>query len=597
MSSASPSHRFTAAVLLQLLATIVVAANTQKTWAAVSFVYHGEKQPMTGALTTTGAHQLYDAGAVIRARYMGSSSSADENATATTVTQSNPINGLSASAIDNQQLYLLSRNDDYVAASAQAFMQGLYPPTAVRGQGSQVLADGSLLSFPLDGYQYASIGTVSVLDFNSIWIAGNLGCTNYEAMQYQYLGSEHYMQMFQESNDFYTSLESSVFSTLDPSIVNYANAYQLYEYALYETNHNSSVASTLTDSEVRTLQKYASEEQFTLNSGNASQINTLAGSTLAAKMVEMLSRNIESGGVSDKLSFFFGSFEPLLSFFSLSGLSDSYQSNSRFQNLPLHGSVMSFELFSFSDTTADVDFNSSAPYPAPDELYVRFLFRNGTAADEPLLSYPLFGRGNSDADMSWRDFLQGMSSFAMYDAADWCTACETVNLFCQAVSNSSSVSSPSSSLAPAGTRGMKPWVAGIIGAAVTLAIAVVAIALLALLGGARLSFRHGSSSSNERGSSTLGGFKGAEKMKSDPDLAVSGSSLNKSGGGASVVTRHERVGSWELHDRDDKTPTAALDRVVSGHGRVEMQRPRRSLDSEDDRVDPFGDPVKAVDQV
>lgn len=83
----------------------------------------------------------------------------------------------------------------------------------------------------------------------------------------------------------------------------------------------------------------------------------------------------------------FTSFEPFISFFALSGLS-SGPSASKFRSLPNHGSIMAFELFSYSDSASKT--NVAKSFPSQADLYVRFLFRNGT--EDTLTAYPLFGR-------------------------------------------------------------------------------------------------------------------------------------------------------------------------------------------------------------
>lgn len=84
-----------------------------------------------------------------------------------------------------------------------------------------------------------------------------------------------------------------------------------------------------------------------------------------------------------------------------------------------------------------------------------------------------------------------------------------------------------------------------------------------------------------------GGFKGAEKLASDTDLHLKG------GAGVTVV-RHERVGSWELNDSPTDRRPSSLDRGIES-GRA-ANYARRSEDGIE-HVNPFGDPVKAVDQV
>ena len=62
-----------------------------------------------------------------------------------------------------------------MVASALAFMQGLYPPvegifaTNNGGLGASVMANRSLVQFPLNGYQYPSVLTMDLTDPSYIW--------------------------------------------------------------------------------------------------------------------------------------------------------------------------------------------------------------------------------------------------------------------------------------------------------------------------------------------------------------------------------------------------------------------------------------------
>ena len=152
------------AVLVALSATAFAQDNlTQVTWGAVTFAFYGEKIPSAmnagSNLTPLGAQQMYEAGQIIRDRYLSAPSNGSQLTTAA------PINGLSSSQIDNPQLSILATDDEYISTSAMAFLQGLYPP--VYGLYKQsILSDASTVQYPLDGYQYPSIATVSTLDYN-----------------------------------------------------------------------------------------------------------------------------------------------------------------------------------------------------------------------------------------------------------------------------------------------------------------------------------------------------------------------------------------------------------------------------------------------
>jgi hypothetical protein len=153
--------------ILALSATVSAQTNDQITWASVVFTYHGEKVPTLLSngllnLTPLGANQLFEAGSIIRNRYISALANDSE------ITSSAPILGISVNSIDNSQLYILSTDDEYISSSALAFMQGLYPPATVIDEES-ILGNSSVDQYPLNGYQYPNLGTVSTLDLNYVW--------------------------------------------------------------------------------------------------------------------------------------------------------------------------------------------------------------------------------------------------------------------------------------------------------------------------------------------------------------------------------------------------------------------------------------------
>lgn len=371
----------------------------------------------------------------------------------------------------------------------------------------------------------------------------------------------------------------------------------LYEYALYQNYHNQTVYDSLAPSDLDKLYSLASEQQWAYNTpSSGSYISSIAGQTVASKVLQQLATNIASDGVSNKLTLMFGSYEPFLSFFALSGLSIGPAAQA-FNSLPQHGSVMAFELF--SNPTNAAGQNISESFPTLDELFVRFFFRNGTNSTDTehshLTQYPLFGRGNSEVDMSWTDFVDDMSDIALYKIEDWCTSCGAVNLFCEAIEINTSNSTDQEITSSTGHKNnLSPAVAGVVGAAVTLAVGIIATIILCLFG-FRVDYRERKPNTNagdlgvlRRSGSGIGGFKGAEKLASDTDLRMKG------GAGASVI-RHERVGSWELNEAA-KTggKHSSLDKEIESGRAANYRRPSEDGIGHDN---PFGDPVKPLDQV
>lgn len=362
----------------------------------------------------------------------------------------------------------------------------------------------------------------------------------------------------------------------------------MYEYALFEHNHNTSLYIAPTD--LGRLESLASQQQWEINTpSSTSSIGAIAGRTLASKVMQMFKHNIDSFGLSNRMTLLFSSHEPFLSFFSLASLSTG-PSAGKFDLLPAHGSFMTFELFSYS---ADpVNSTVAPPYPGLDDLWVQFLYRNGS---DDLISYPLFRRGVSEVAMKWKDFVAGMGAFSLADIGEWCTSCQSINFFCEAINDNTAIGNSTVCLSdPASVsrtnKTLSPIVAGVIGATVTIATFIIIAAILVLCG-FRMNYRSRSKNSGGGDVGVLkrsgsGGFKGAEKLASDTDLRLKGNG----GVGASVV-RHERVGSWELNE-SPVSPGArsSMDRVVS---RADYGRRSEDLD----RVDPFAHPVMPVERV
>ena len=312
----------------------------------------------------------------------------------------------------------------------------------------------------------------------------------------------------------------------------------------------------------------------------------MAGKTLAARILGQFQQIVASAGQTPKLSLLFTEYEPFISFFALAELEFL---DSDFYGLPAYGSAMAFELFSIGN---------SSDFPATEsDLWVRFHFHNGTdftndtTAGAELQAFPLFARGPSQTDMPWLDFEDMMSRTMTSAVIDWCGACNSPTLFCDAFANANN----SISVYPPGSRGGRtsPAVAGVIGAAVTFAVLAMVLALAMWLGGVR--FRRVPKSRK----STQGGFKGGAKMASDADLALpkngAAVGITSVGAGAAaaagdVKEGKERVGSWELRKQDLGKDLGLRKDIGEGLSQ------RESLE-EEEGVSPFARPVKPDERV
>lgn len=288
----------------------------------------------------------------------------------------------------------------------------------------------------------------------------------------------------------------------------------------------------------------------TAASNNDSDNQAIGGKTLAAEILHQFqalvkdrkNHSTSTVGASHPITLLFGETDPMINLMSLM-LMDARDKN--FRAIPPYASAMIFELFS---TGGNATFPSSE-----DDLWVRFYYHNGTTDfNGQLIAFPMFNHGPSQTDMKWRDFSLMFSRIMMNTIPEWCASCSAPSLFCTGVdSDTIIVSNPKSQVSRKG-HSLSPAVAGVIGAVVTLAVAGLLFALAMLAGGVRFH------RVQRRPKSELGGFKGSNKLASDPDLAnlakggvlpagiVSFGATNT----ADLRTRHERVGSWELRQKE-----------------------------------------------
>jgi hypothetical protein len=532
--------------LLALLAASCAAAQSGETlWAAVVIARHGERipllQPGPDALTPLGALQAQHAGAITRARYISTDSPSGDNEAGV---KPGPIFGIDPDVIDSDQLSFEAPQDEVIVSSAQAFIQGLYPPlvntstSSVGRFNNSALYNGTSLLNPLGGYQYPFLETATSDDplISRIW--GSIGCQPYLNFQTQYYETSLFSNRAAQVQPVYDNFRDDLFNgIIQSNAIGYENAFALFDYANYAYNHNGTVRSFLTSDNLTALRILSNEQQWEFNgnitgddNSNSNSLRAVAGQTLAYTILGYLATAIETRGADDKLNLIFTSHEPFLGFFALADLPNV---SDDFTGMPEYGSTMAFELFSPGELTT---------MPATSDLYVRFMFRNGSQLlDEltPPVEYPIFNRGQSSNDMSWADFLSAMTNIQLSAPAGWCTACNSDSVFCYAYVDEYI-------LCPATVetkKGLAPAVAGVIGAVVTLAVVGLAFAFAIFAGGMRF-YRN-------RNTAQMGGFKGAEKMASDADLSLTKSAVLPAGAtvvGTEAPRGHERVGSWEMKD-------------------------------------------------
>jgi hypothetical protein len=135
---------------IALLAAILFAAfsygqdNTYTVLSSVVFIRSGERSPTNlgftpSVLTSLGAQQAYSAGTFFRDRYVSSATPASSGNRAS-------LRGLSPNSYDPRQMYISALDTQSTAATAQAFMQGFYPPYVLNESTAALIDPSSMLA-------------------------------------------------------------------------------------------------------------------------------------------------------------------------------------------------------------------------------------------------------------------------------------------------------------------------------------------------------------------------------------------------------------------------------------------------------------------
>lgn len=178
------------------------------------FSRHGDRTskawPPT-VLTGLGYSEIFSSGTWFRENYINGTS---------------PINGIQPNNVKLSQISASAPLDGVLMPSAQGFLQGLYPPVGAT-MGSQTLANGTVVTAPLNGYQLIPISTVATGagSENQAWLQGGSSCANAEISSNNYFTSPEYLSLLNSTQGFYSSILPTINTTFNASQATFANAY------------------------------------------------------------------------------------------------------------------------------------------------------------------------------------------------------------------------------------------------------------------------------------------------------------------------------------------------------------------------------------
>lgn len=204
--------------LLAILTIFTTRIVAETVLGAYIFHRHGDRTskswPPT-VLTALGADQVFTSGTWFRNRWVASNSSM-------------PMLHMAADVAVLSQLAITAPVDNVLQASANVFTQGLYPPAGTAAD--QILADGTSTQAPFGGYQYIPVNIVSSASStsgteDSEWLQGSSGCANAVVSSNEYLQSQEYVDLLNQTGPFYQDLLPVYNTTFNTSTATYKNAY------------------------------------------------------------------------------------------------------------------------------------------------------------------------------------------------------------------------------------------------------------------------------------------------------------------------------------------------------------------------------------
>ncbi|KAK6543122.1 hypothetical protein TWF694_007042 [Orbilia ellipsospora] len=287
-------------------------------------------------LTKLGYGQILASGEYFRSRYISS------NAT-------HRILGISSDEVVNSQINVVTTDDTVLMNSAQAFVQGLYPPIGTLA--SEKLRNGTVVGNVNGGYQLVP---VHVLDNSAknkedtAWLQGTSGCTNAIKDSENYKSSKEFEDVKSQTEGFYHSLESVWSDSFTSEQSDFTNAYSIYDAVNYALIHNETIPSSelLTTEAVFQLRTLADKQQWGHAFNESAPVRAIAGSTFAADVISHLENVIESKGRNSKLAF------------------NSTHTAHSFHSSVSHSSLLSILTFTVFQTTVPPSHSSYSPTKA-----------------------------------------------------------------------------------------------------------------------------------------------------------------------------------------------------------------------------------------
>jgi lysosomal acid phosphatase len=325
------------------------------------------------------SHQL---GAFLRSTYLDSGSPSF-------------IKGISTDLVDNSEVKVRVKaggEGTVVFDSAIALLQGLFPPTS---KNRITLANSTVVTAPLGGYQYVPVETVEPGNDRSLesWT----DCPNFQKHIADFYNSAEFKQVARDAQPFFSGVRDYIFGRT----ANLENIWNVYDFMNSQLTHNKTYAHRLPPTFIEQARGLVDfHENGIFSDKEIAGPGNIAGRTILHTIVNSLERVAFNG---DPLQFMLieTTYQPFISLFHQT---DIVKIHPELKGVPNYASALAFEL------------RRGSPPDTRDFLRVRF--KNGTASD-----FETVHVFEHHADIPLTEFIYRIESSAISSNKQWAQAC------------------------------------------------------------------------------------------------------------------------------------------------------------------------------
>ncbi|KAJ6572429.1 histidine phosphatase superfamily [Mycena vulgaris] len=334
--------------------------------------------------TALGVTDLHLLGTQLRAEYLTPGSSSF-------------ISSISADLADTQQVKVRSKAGGEGAAvfdSAIALLQGLFPPTP---RNKITLANETVLTAPLGGYQYVPMETVEPGNDRSMesWT----DCPTFQKHVAAFHESDAFKDKAKAAAPFFKDVKDYVFGR--PTTLE--NIWNIYDFMNTQLTYNQTYAYRLPPTYIDQARALADfHEDGVFSDAQANGIGNIAGRTLLGTILTSLER-IAFNDDPLQLMIVQTSYQPFISLFHQT---DIIAEHPELKAIPNFGGALAIEL------------RRGAPPDMRD--FLRFKFKNGTADPADWRILHVFGH---DADIPLTEFVYRAEGAAITSNKQWAQVC------------------------------------------------------------------------------------------------------------------------------------------------------------------------------